>query len=147
MNYIQQKFSKKSQTAEFLIPLLNIFSDIAAIEISFLLAHWIRFYFEPFVRLFPFQGEIPPVKGYIMLSLIVIPVWLLIFQSRKMYRLRRVVFIFDEFFLIGRLATFGIIFSFGLIFFYRVFPYSRVAFMLIWVLSIILITLGRYFVL
>jgi Undecaprenyl-phosphate glucose phosphotransferase len=147
MNYIQQKFNKKSQTAEFLIPLLNIFSDVAAIEISFLLAHWIRFYFEPFVNLFPYQGEIPPVKGYILLSLFVIPVWLLIFQSRKMYRLRRVVFIFDEFFLIGRLATFGIIFSFGLIFFYRVFPYSRVVFVLIWIFSIMLITLGRYFVL
>jgi exopolysaccharide biosynthesis polyprenyl glycosylphosphotransferase len=147
MNYIQQKFNKKSQTAEFLIPLLNIFTDIAAIEISFLAAYWIRFHFDPFVKLFPYQGEVPPVSGYIVLSLFVIPVWLLIFQSRKMYRLRRVVFIFDEFFLIGRLATFGIIFSFGLIFFYRVFPYSRLVFVLIWIFSIILITIGRYFVL
>lgn len=63
-----------------------------------------------------------------------------------MYRQRRVVFIFDEFFLIARLATFGIIFSFGLIFFYRVFPYSRVAFVLIWIFSIILITIGRYLI-
>jgi exopolysaccharide biosynthesis polyprenyl glycosylphosphotransferase len=76
----------------------------------------------------------------------VIPIWLLIFQSRRMYRQRRVVFIFDEFFLIARLVTFGIIFSFGLIFFYRVFPYSRLVFVLIWIFSIILITLGRYFV-
>lgn len=147
MNYIQQKFSKKSQRAEFLVPLLNIFSDIAAIEVSFLLAYWIRFQFEPFIKIFPYQGLVPPVTGYIVLSLIVIPVWLLIFQSRKMYRLRRVVFIFDEFFLIGRLVTFGIIFSFGLIFFYRVFPYSRVVFVLIWIISILLITMGRYFVL
>lgn len=64
-----------------------------------------------------------------------------------MYRPRRVVFIFDEFFLISRLVTFGIIFSFGLIFFYRVFPYSRFVFILIWAISIILITIGRYIVL
>lgn len=64
-----------------------------------------------------------------------------------MYRPRRVVFIFDEFFVIGRLVTFAIIFSFGLIFFYRTFPYSRLVFILIWFTSIILITAGRYLVL
>lgn len=147
MSYIKEKFNKKSQAAEFSVPLLNILSDILAIEAAFILSYWIRFHFEPFVKLFPYQGEIPPLTGYILLSAIVIPVWLLIFQSRKMYRLRRVVFIFDEFFLIGRLATFGIIFSFGLIFFYRVFPYSRVVFVLIWIISIFLITIGRYIVL
>lgn len=147
MNYIEKKFSKKSQKAEFLVPLLNIFSDIIAIEVSFLLAYWVRFYFDPFVKIFPLDGPIPPLSGYFQLSILVIPIWLLIFQSRKMYRLRRVVFIFDEFFLIGRLVTFGIIFSFGLIFFYRIFPYSRIVFVLIWIFSILLITFGRYFVL
>jgi exopolysaccharide biosynthesis polyprenyl glycosylphosphotransferase len=63
-----------------------------------------------------------------------------------MYRSRRVVFIFDEFFLIARLVSVGVIFAFGLIFFYRGFPYSRFVFLLIWAASIILITLGRYLV-
>ncbi|MCX7878340.1 MAG: undecaprenyl-phosphate glucose phosphotransferase [Ignavibacteria bacterium] len=147
MNFINRKFTKKSQTAEFLIPLLNVLSDVSAIFLSFLIAYWIRFYFEPFLNYFPFQGEVPPLSGYIKLALMVIPVWILIFQSRKMYRLRRVVFIFDEFFLITKLVTFGIVFSFGLIFFYRVFPYSRLVFVLIWGISIILITAGRYLVL
>jgi FlaA1/EpsC-like NDP-sugar epimerase len=147
MSYIQQKFNKKSQAAEFLVPLLTILSDIIAIEASFLLAFGIRFYFEPFVKIFPFEGVVPPISGYIRMSLMVIPVWILIFQSRKMYRLRRIVFIFDEFFLITRLVTFGIVFSFGLIFFYRVFPYSRLVFVLTWIISIILITIGRYLVL
>lgn len=147
MNYIEQKFNKKSQKGEFLVPLFNILSDVIAIEASFFLAYWLRFYFRPLVDIFPFMGEIPPLQGYIKLSLMVIPVWILVFQARKMYRPKRVVFIFDEFFLIGRLVTFGIIFSFGLIFFYRVFPYSRLVFVLIWAISIILITLGRYIVL
>ena len=147
MNYIQKKFNKKSQRTEFSVPLLNIISDIIAIETSFILAYWLRFYFKPLVNTMPFSGPPPPVTGYIILSLMVIPVWLLIFQSRKMYRTKRVVFIFDEFFLIGRLVTFGLVFSFGLIFFYRVFPYSRLVFALIWGISIILITAGRYIVL
>jgi len=147
MNYIEQKFNKKSQRTEFFIPLLNLISDIAAIEASFLLAYWLRFYFEPLIAFFPVRGEIPPLSGYITLSFMVIPVWILIFQSRKMYRSKRIVFIFDEFFLIVRLVTFGIIFSFGLIFFYRDFPFSRLVFSLIWINSIFLITAGRYLVL
>ncbi len=147
MNYIDQKFNKKSQRTEFLIPLLNILSDSASIISAFIISYWIRFFFQPFVDLVPFNGEIPPLTGYVIFAIVVLPVWLLIFQSRKMFRPKRIVFIFDEFFLIGRLVTFGIIFSFGLIFFYRVFPYSRVVFVLVWIISIILITIGRYVVL
>lgn len=147
MNYIDQKFNKNSQRTEFLIPLLNILSDSLSIVGAFIISYYIRFYFSPFVNIIPFNGDIPPLNGYIILALIVLPVWLLIFQSRKMFRPKRIVFIFDEFFLISRLVTFGIIFSFGLIFFYRVFPYSRVVFVLVWIISIILITIGRYAVL
>ncbi len=147
MKYTDHKFAKKSQRSEFLIPLLNIFSDIIAIIASFILAYCIRFYFEPFVRLFPYKLEVAPIEGYIYITLMIIPVWLLIFQSRKLYRSKRVVFIFDEFFLIARLVTFGIVFSFGLIFFYREFPYSRLVFVLLWGISIFMITFGRYIVL
>lgn len=139
--------SKKSYSSEVLIPLITILSDIIAIEVSFLVSYWTRFS-RPVMKIFPIpEGvDVPTLQGYLILSLMVIPVWLLIFQSRKMYRPRRVVFIFDEFFLIARLVTFGIVFAFGLIFFYRVFPYSRLVFVLIWLTSIILITLGRYIV-
>lgn len=147
MSYIEQKFNKKSQRIDFFIPLLNILSDTVAIFAAFLISYYIRFYLPPFIKIIPFNGDIPPLKGYLILYLFVLPVWLLIFQSRKMFRTKRIVFIFDEFFLIGRLVTFGIIFSFGLIFFYRVFPYSRVVLVLVWLFSILLITIGRYIVL
>lgn len=137
---------KKSHNSEVLIPLITILSDIIAIEVSFLISYWLRF-ISPLSNIIPFEGPLPPIGGYIALSGMVIPVWLLIFQSRKMYRPRRVVFIFDEFFIIARLVTFAIIFAFGLIFFYRVFPYSRLVFVLIWGVSIVLITGGRYIVL
>jgi exopolysaccharide biosynthesis polyprenyl glycosylphosphotransferase len=143
---LPQEIRRKSYTSEVLVPAITVLSDIITIEASFLISFWIRFY-SPLTKIFPFEGEVPPVGGYIALSAMVIPVWLLIFQSRKMYRPRRVVFIFDEFFLISKLVTFGIIFAFGLIFFYRIFPYSRLVFVLIWALSIILITSGRYIVL
>jgi exopolysaccharide biosynthesis polyprenyl glycosylphosphotransferase len=137
---------KKSYSSEVLIPVITILSDILAIFLSYIISYYLRFY-SSLTNFFPFEGEVPPLSGYLELCLMVIPVWILIFQSRKMYRSHRIVFILDEFFLISRLVTFGIIFSFGLIFFYRVFPYSRLVFVLIWAVSIVLITLGRYFVL
>ena len=138
--------NKKPYSSDVLVPVMTIASDIIAIESAFFIAYWLRFY-SPLAELIPVVEGIPPISGYITLSLMVIPIWILIFQTRKMYRARRVVFIFDEFFLIARLVTFGIIFSFGLIFFYRVFPYSRLTFVFIWAISIVLITLGRYIVL
>jgi len=139
---------KKSHKADILVPVITILSDIIAIEASFLISYWLRFY-SPIIKYIPLEENIgiPVLKWYIFLSFMVIPIWILIFQSRKMYTPRRVVFIFDEFFLIVRLVTFAIIFAFGLIFFYRVFPYSRVTFIFIWFTSIFLITFGRYFVL
>lgn len=136
---------KKLTSSEMFVPAITLLSDIIAIEVSFLFSYWLRFN-TPLAKLIPFELPGPTLTGYIVLSLMVIPIWLFIFQSRKMYRARRVVFILDEFFLITRLVTFGIIFSFGLIFFYRVFPYSRLVFVIIWAVSIILITVGRYFV-
>lgn len=133
-------------SSDVLVPVITLLSDIIAIELSFLLAYWIRFH-SPLIKIIPVVTGIPELSGYVILSLMVIPVWILLFQTRKLYRPRRVVFIFDEFFLIARLVTFGIIFAFGLIFFWRVFPYSRLAFVIIWMLSIILITFGRYIVL
>ena len=127
------------------VPAITLLSDIIAIEASFLISFWLRFN-TPLAKIIPFEPPAPTLTGYVILSVMVIPVWLFIFQSRKMYRARRVVFIFDEFFLITRLVSFGIIFAFGLIFFYRVFPYSRLVFVIIWSVSIILITTGRYFV-
>jgi len=142
---INRLLNKKSYVAEFFVPLMTVLSDIIAIEAAFVLAFYARFY-TPFTKIFPVTEGFPEISGYLLLSAMVIPIWLLIFQSRRMYRQRRVVFIFDEFFLIVRLATFGLIFSFGMIFFYRVFPYSRLVFVLIWIFSIIFITLGRYIV-
>lgn len=137
---------RKSNTSEVIVPILTVISDVAAIESAFIISFWLRFY-SPLTKIFPYNGEIPPIGGYLAVTLFVIPVWVLIFQTRKLYRPRRTVFIFDEFFLIARLSTFAIIFAFGLIFFYRNFPYSRLVFILVWLTAIFLITFSRYIVL
>ncbi|MEO8209154.1 MAG: undecaprenyl-phosphate glucose phosphotransferase [bacterium] len=138
----------KTSKIEVAIPVLTILSDAVAIFTAFLFSYWVRFYFPPFVRLFPITKGIPDLAGYIEFSLIVIPIWVLVFQSRKMYRLKRSVFVFDEFFVIIKCISIGILFAMGLVFILKGdFPYSRLVFALIYGISILLITIGRYIML
>jgi Undecaprenyl-phosphate glucose phosphotransferase len=132
--------------SEIYIPILTVLFDMIAIIASFLLSYWIRFY-SPFTSIFPITNGIPGMSGYLFFILATIPVWILVFQSFKMYRLNRVVFIMDEFFVIMKCVTISLIFSIGIIFFFREFPYSRLVFLLIWVDAIVILTIVRYMLL
>jgi exopolysaccharide biosynthesis polyprenyl glycosylphosphotransferase len=139
-----KEVKNRSSFLEVLIPVLTILSDAAAIFGAFLLSYWIRFY-SPFSDVIEVTKGIPPLDGYIQFAVIVIPVWLIIFQSRKMYRLKRSVFVFDELFVIIKCVTIGIFFAMAAIFIIdKDFPYSRLVLAMIWLSSIILITIGRY---
>ncbi len=137
--------TRKTSSIQVIIPVLTLLSDAAAIFCAFLLSYYVRFFFEPFLKIWPVTKGIPELKGYVVFALMIIPVWLLVFQSRKMYRLRRSIFIMDEFFVIVKCVTFGMLLAMGLVFVLEGdFPYSRLVFALIWGSSIILITAGRY---
>jgi len=136
----------KSYKIEVLIPLLTILLDSILILASYYISFEIRFN-SLISNLFPVTKGYPEFEWYFYFGLITLPVWILTFHSNKMYRLNRSVFVFDEFFVIVKCITIGIIFSIGIIFFFRDFPYSRLVFVFIWFTSIILITIGRYFLL
>jgi len=138
---------RKSSRIEVILPVLTMLSDAAAIFLAFELSYWIRF-FSDFQKIIPVTKGIPDIYGYNEFALMVIPIWILIFQTRKMYRLKRSVFILDELFVIIKCISIGILFAMALIFIIKAeFPYSRAVFVLIWINSIILVTAGRYFVL
>jgi len=131
---------------EFFIPVFTIIADIASVFSAYILSYYIRF--DPsFSSVFPVDKGISGLYGYIIICFITIPVWLLTFQSNRMYRLNRSVFVFDEFFVIMKCATLSIVFSIGVMFFFREFPYSRIIFVLIWFFSMPFITMGRYIML
>ncbi len=138
---------RKSSVTEILIPLLTVLSDAAAIFAAFELSYYIRFY-SSFQNIFPVTKGIPDIYGYNEFALMVIPIWLIIFQARKLYRLKRTVFILDELFAIIKCLSIGILFAMSLVFILKAeFPYSRLVFLLIWINSVILITIGRYLIL
>ena len=131
---------------DFLVPLLTVLSDALAIEAAFLFSYWLRFY-SPLTSSFPVELGLPPLDAYIYGSFVVIPVWLLLFNSRRMYAPRRVVYFSDEFFAVVRIVVFGMLIVMSAAFFYRAFSYSRLVFLLLGVSSITFLSAGRYIVL
>jgi exopolysaccharide biosynthesis polyprenyl glycosylphosphotransferase len=128
---------------DFLLPLLTVIVDIVAIEISFLFSYWFRFH-SFVVDYIPITLGIPPLVAYIEGSLIVIPIWLWLFQTRRLYRPRRVTSFSDEFFAIIRLVAVGMLVVMAGAFFYREFSYSRIVFGIIGFSSVLFISIGRF---
>ncbi len=131
---------------DFLIPLLTVLSDATAIEAAFLFSYWLRF-FSPLTAYFPVELGVPPLDAYVYGSLVVIPAWLLLFNSRTMYTPRRVVYFSDEFFAVVRLVFAGMLMVMSAAFFYRAFSYSRLVFALLGLFSVVFIATGRFVIL
>jgi exopolysaccharide biosynthesis polyprenyl glycosylphosphotransferase len=130
---------------DFLIPLLTVLSDIVAIEGAFLLSYWLRF-FSPLTQYFEVELGVPPLTSYIYSSIVFIPVWLLVFNSRHLYGTRRNTHISDELFALVRLISLCMMIMMSATFFYREFSFSRGVFILLYLTSIVLITFGRFLV-
>jgi exopolysaccharide biosynthesis polyprenyl glycosylphosphotransferase len=131
-----------SRRNDLLIPTLGVLFDILAIESAFLISYWVRFH-TSLLDFLPLTEDIPPLDAYLLGSLVIIPVWLLLFRSRKMYGARRNVSLADEFLNILKIVTVGMLIVMSAAFFYRAFSYSRVVFGLLWILSIFNVSVGR----
>ncbi|MBE0643682.1 MAG: undecaprenyl-phosphate glucose phosphotransferase [Bacteroidetes bacterium] len=136
----------KPRRNDLLIPLLAVISDVVAIVASFYLSYILRF--ESFVASWvPVTKGFPPLMAYLVGAVCIAPVWVFLFSRRKVYRTRRDVDLSLEFFHIIRQVSFGMLIVLGLTFFYRAFSYSRIVFVFIWVLAVVLIFIGRMLVL
>ncbi len=131
---------------DFFIPLLTVIADVLSIEGAFLFSYWVRFH-STLTDLVPVTFGIPSLGAYVLGSLIVIPTWLFLFNSRHMYAARRNVYCSDEFFAIVRLVFLGMLIVMSVAFFYRAFSYSRAVFALLGFFSVVFISIARYIVL
>jgi exopolysaccharide biosynthesis polyprenyl glycosylphosphotransferase len=128
---------------DFLIPLFTVLSDAIAIEGSFLFSYWLRFY-SPLTEYAEVTKGFPPLSAYVAGSLVVIPVWLFIFNQRGMHKARRNVYFSDELFAIVRLVFVGMLIVMAGAFFYRTFSYSRLVFGLLGFSAVVFISAGRF---
>ena len=131
---------------DLLIPLLTLVFDVIAFETAFLLSYWLRF-FSPLTQYFQVTFGIPPIQTYINASAIFIPIFLLVFRSRRLYGARRHTYLSDEFFVLIRLITIGMMIMMSATFFYRESSFSRGVFILLWLSSILTVTFGRFIIL
>jgi exopolysaccharide biosynthesis polyprenyl glycosylphosphotransferase len=128
---------------DLLIPFLTVISDIVAIEASFLFAYWFRF-FSILTQYIPISYGLPPLVAYIESSLVVIPVWCWLFNSRHLYLPRRITSFSDEFFAIVRIVVLGMLVVMAGAFFYRSFSYSRIVFWILGISAVVFISIGRF---
>jgi Undecaprenyl-phosphate glucose phosphotransferase len=132
-----------TRRGDVLIPFLTVLCDAVAIEFSFLFSYWLRFRSSVFSSLGFLETGAPPVHGYWIGSLIIVLLWIALFNSRKMYGARRSTSLSDELINIIRVVSLGMLVVMSAAFFYRDFSYSRMVFGLLWVSSISFIFLGR----
>ena len=136
---------RQSPTSLF-IPLFQMVTDLVVMEGSFLLSYWLRFY-SPLTHWFPVTRGFPGIMVYFWSSLVIILIWLNILRAHGLYGARRKVRYIDDLAGIVRSVSLGMLLVMAATFFYRGFSYSRLVFVLIWVTSIILLGLSRFFLL
>lgn len=135
--------TNKGERGDFLLPLLTVVLDALAIEFAFLFSYWLRFRSVLVHYLGVKEAGGPPFEGYLFGSFFITVIWLLLFQSRKMYSTRRNVTMADEFINVVKVVSLGMLIVMSAAFFYRDFSYSRIVFGLLWGSSIVFITAGR----
>ncbi|MGD0037789.1 MAG: hypothetical protein ABSC53_10915, partial [Bacteroidota bacterium] len=131
---------------DLLIPLLTVISDAVAIEASFIFSYWLRF-FSALTQYIPISYGLPPLEAYIESSLVVIPVWCWLFNTRHLYLPRRITSFSDEFFAIVRVVILGMLVVMAGAFFYRTFSYSRIVFWILGISAVTFISIGRFIIL
>ncbi|MBI3189100.1 MAG: undecaprenyl-phosphate glucose phosphotransferase, partial [Ignavibacteriales bacterium] len=127
---------------DFLIPTLAVLFDSIAIELAFLFSYWLRFRTD-ILSFLAVSEDSPSLDAYVYGSLIVISVWLILFNSRSMYGARRNIALSDEFLNVVKLVSLGMLIVMSAAFFYRAFSYSRIVFGLLWIFSSTFIFIGR----
>ncbi|MAT39900.1 MAG: undecaprenyl-phosphate glucose phosphotransferase [Ectothiorhodospiraceae bacterium] len=135
----------KHRRNDLLIPFLLVVFDLIAIIGAFHAAYYLRF--EPwFSALVPIEKGVPGIASYTIASLVVAPIWVFMFNGRKVYRPRRPIEPSGEFFSILKTVSLGLLIIMSMAFFYRGFSYSRIILILIWFFSIGFLYAGRYIV-
>jgi Undecaprenyl-phosphate glucose phosphotransferase len=125
--------------SEFFKSLLFI-ADLALISAAWFLAYAIRFYTE----WIPAPKGVPDLAPYLALLPAILVVWGIAFNIFDLYRPRRISSHLSEVWDVTKACSLATLVVVALSFFLRRFDYSRLALVLFWGLSIILVTLNRW---
>jgi len=117
-------------------------SDLLMVNFAFLFSYWLRFD----SKVFPLVFGRPDISEYIKPLPIISVLILLIMRSFNLYTSKRRLSILDEFFLIIKSMTVGLVVLMAATFTYREFTYSRLMLIICWVDLIIFIAAARFII-
>ncbi|MGA2666997.1 MAG: sugar transferase [Patescibacteria group bacterium] len=127
--------------SELIFTFLKIPVDLLMVVFSFVIAYWLRTFltFVPTIY-------IEPLQGYLHFILTTIPIWLVTFIVAGLYSVREKDRRLEE---LGKIivavsSAVGIVLAW--IFLSRTFFFSRLIIIYVWLVAIILVTLGRFLI-
>ena len=126
--------------AQVFITVLFI-ADLAEIVLSWLAAYFIRFN----LRIFPLRADIPDINDYLIFMFFIIIVFPICLTGSGLYKPMRGKSQIYEFTNILKATSYSVIILTAVTFFYREYSYSRIVVALFWFLSILTISLSRFY--
>ena len=115
--------------------------DTTMIALSFVAAFFIRFSgFLPLPAELRFSG----ITNYLHILVIIIPVFLWFLRESRLYQPTRHVRRIEEIFLVIKSVSYAVVVLLAATFFYRQFSYSRLFLLILWILSCMFVSAGRY---
>ncbi len=127
---------------DVLIPFLIFLADVIGSFGAFHVAYHIRFS-EIFRSIIPTEAGIPDFQEYFIGAVVIIPVWLMYFSARRVYKARKDTDFTLLFFTAVKQVAFGMLIVTAFAFFYRAFSYSRVVIAILWGTATVFLYLGR----
>ncbi len=118
-----------------------VLADIFLINIAFILAYWVRYDWQLFRAVDPAFDV--PYRVYLPFVAIFALLLILVYRQQGIYRLRRQISWFDEFYAIVNGTATGTIITIVVIFLYRPAFYSRIIFIYAGLISVAILGLSR----
>jgi len=115
--------------------------DILLINVAFILAYWVRYELQLFRAVDPAFNV--PYQVYLPFVAIFTLLLILVYRQQGIYRLRRKISWFDEFYAIINGTTTAIVIMIVIIFLYRPAFYSRVIFIYAGLLAVVILGMSR----
>jgi exopolysaccharide biosynthesis polyprenyl glycosylphosphotransferase len=120
----------------------RIISDIVVLYLCFLVSFWIRFY----SGIFSVPLGIPSIGNYAEAFFIGALILLLVFKSFGLYNEKKLLRFSNEFYLLLKAMTMGVVLLMALTFAHRGYSYSRLVVLLMWVCGIFGLVFARYLI-
>lgn len=136
MKYLEALITKQKVATIFWV-----LTDIFLINIAFILAYWLRYDLQLFRAVDPAFNV--PYRVYLPFTALFTLLLILIYRQQGVYRLRRQISWFDEFYAIINGTATGIVITIVIIFIYRRDFYSRAIFLYAGLLSVAILGLSR----